>query len=276
VNCHDVAVATESGQMRARRRQRRVLFDEIADRYQASRRGYPPQLVDFVVDTAGLRSGAAVLEVGCGTGQLTELLAGHDLAVTAIDIGAAMVEAARQRVGSSQVSFQAVSFEALAAPDACFDLIVSASAFHWVDPEVKFAKSARLLKPGGWLALLATGEEYDNPLATALREMWMARRDDPGPWVWHGTLPDLDLAGAADFFGPPVQRSHSQRVALPAEMVIGVEATRSTFLSWPEQIRQDFIAELRHRLGPGDDVPLTQQTSLAMVQVGKGRRKPQE
>jgi hypothetical protein len=59
-------------------------------------------------------------------------------------------------------------------------------------------------------------------------------------------------------------------------MVIGVETTRSTFLSWPEQVRQDFIAELRQSLEPGDDVPLTQQTSLAMVQVGKGPHKPPE
>jgi SAM-dependent methyltransferase len=34
-----------------------------------------------------------------------------------------------------------------------FDLVISSAAFHWIDPEVAFGKSARLLRPGGWLAL---------------------------------------------------------------------------------------------------------------------------
>jgi hypothetical protein len=45
------------------------------------------------------------------------------------------------------------------AADASFDLVVSATAFHWVDPEVKYDKAARRLGRGGWLALLATGEK---------------------------------------------------------------------------------------------------------------------
>ena len=253
--------------MRARRHQRRVLFDGAADLYQAYRRGYPPQLVSFVVETAGLGPGGAVLEVGCGTGQLTGSLARHGLAVTAVDIGVSMIEAARRRVHSSRVSFEAVSFEAFVAQDACFELIVSASAFHWVDPEVQFAKSARLLKPGGWLALMATGESYEDPLGTVLRELWTARGDDAGAWTWHGALPEIDIAGAAGLFGPPLERSDSQRIALPAETVIGVETTRATFLSWPERVQQDFVLELRDRLKPGEEVHVTQQTSLAMAQV---------
>jgi ubiquinone/menaquinone biosynthesis C-methylase UbiE len=94
-----------------------------------------------VVDPAGLGPGSTVLEVGCGTGQLTEQLAAHDLAATAIDIGATMIAAARRRAGSSLVSFEAVSFEAFGAPDACFDLIAFATAFRWIGSEVKFAKA---------------------------------------------------------------------------------------------------------------------------------------
>lgn len=90
-----------------------------------------------------------VLEVGCGTGQLTERLAGFGFSLTAIDIGPSMIATARRRLDGSAVSFQVASFEDFAAADACFDLIVSGTAFHRVDPEVKFCKSARLLRPGG-------------------------------------------------------------------------------------------------------------------------------
>ena len=60
-----------------------------------------------------------MLEVGCGTGQLTEQLAPHGFDLTAIDIGASMIAAARRRLGGRAVSFQVVSFEDLGArPDA--------------------------------------------------------------------------------------------------------------------------------------------------------------
>lgn len=256
--------------MRARRRSQRELFDEVADRYQATRRGYPSELVRFIVETARLEPGSAVLEVGCGTGQLTDQLAAYGLAVTAIDIGNSMIAAARQRVSSPLVSFQSVSFEAFAAPDAAFDAIVSATAFHWIDPEVKFAQSARLLKAGGWLALIATGESYDDPLGAALEEMWTARCNDAGVWDANSKPTATDLSGATGLFGPPVEGSHCARIVLPTETVLGVETTRATFLSWPDHVRQGFIGDLRRYLQTYADVPLTQRTWLAMAQVRRG------
>ena len=260
-------MAAETGEMRARRRHRRALFDGVADRYRASRRGYPPASVRFIIDTARLGPGSAVLEVGCGTGQLTGQLAAHGLAVTAIDIGAAMITAARQHLGGSPVSLEVVSFEELDAPEGSFDLIVSATAFHWLDPDVKFAKAARLLKAGGWLALLDTEERYDDPLGADLRDMWAARTGHGDVRAGQRRPPAADLTGAAGLFGPAIERSHSQRIVLWAETVIGVETTRATFLSWPEHTRQDFAGDLRRHLRHCADVHLTQQTSLAMAQV---------
>jgi SAM-dependent methyltransferase len=150
--CQAVALGAETEQERGRRHYQRTLFDRVAQLYAASRRGYPAELVDFVVTTAGLRVGSTVLEVGCGPGQLTERLAGYGFNVTAIDIGPSMIAAARRRLADSAVSFQVTSFEDFAAAEASFDLICSGTAFHWVDPEVKFSKPARLLRPGGrWL-----------------------------------------------------------------------------------------------------------------------------
>ena len=79
-----------------------------------------------------------------------------------------MVAAARRRLPGSAVSFQVASFEDFAAADGSVDLIVSGTAFHWIDPEVRFRKPARLLHPGGRLALLETGERYDDPFGAAV------------------------------------------------------------------------------------------------------------
>src|SRR5258708_36762720 len=94
-----------------------------------------------------------------------------------------MIAAARHRLGGSAASFRVAAFEDFAGAEASFDLIFSGAPFHWVDPEVKFAKSAGLLRPGGWLALLDTEEHYDDPFGAALLGMWTARADDDGAWV---------------------------------------------------------------------------------------------
>ena len=151
-----MTTGAEPERERNKRHRQRALFDDIAERYEASRPGYPVQVVEFVTATAGLGPGAAVLEVGCGTGQLTERLARSGFRLTAIDIGPSMIAAARRRLAGAEVCFQVTSFEDLAAADAAFGLVISSAAFHWIDPEVAFSKSARLLRPGGWLALLGT------------------------------------------------------------------------------------------------------------------------
>jgi SAM-dependent methyltransferase len=115
---------------------------------------------------AAIGPGAAVLEIGCGTGQLTRKLAGRALSLTAIDIGVAMVAAAQRNITDPTARLQVASFEDL-ADTGPFDLIVAATAFHWVDPGVGLAKAARLLRPGGWLALLTTGERSPEPLGRA-------------------------------------------------------------------------------------------------------------
>jgi SAM-dependent methyltransferase len=136
-----VAAGNESQQGRNKRRHQRTLFDGIAERYEAFRPGYPEQILEFVATTAGLGPGAAVLEVGCGTGQLTEWLAGAGFRLTAIDIGRSMVAAAQRRLDGAGVCFQVTSFEDLAAADASFALVISGAAFHWIDPEIAFSKS---------------------------------------------------------------------------------------------------------------------------------------
>ena len=223
----------ETEEHRSERHHRRALFDGAAQLYEATRRGYPAGLVEFVMTTAALRVGGTVLEVGCGTGQLTERLAGRGFPVTAIDIGPSMIAAAQRRLAGSAVSFQVVSFEDLAAAEASFNLIASGTAFHWVDPEVKFSKSARLLRPGGWLALLATEEHYDDPLGTALQGMWAARSDFGKGWPRPS---DAEAIAGSGLFEEPIERADAQRLVLPADVVIGVENTRAIVLSWPEDV----------------------------------------
>jgi SAM-dependent methyltransferase len=181
---------TEGETERDWRRHQRGLFDGVARLYAATRPGYPQELADFAVTTAGAGPGSAVLEVGCGTGQLTERLARLRCALTAIDVGASMTEVARERVtGGGDVAFLAVSFEELDAGEASFEA--------------------------------------------------------------------------------PVHRAFTQRLTRSAEDVVGVENTRATSLSWPDDVRRGFTAELRQRLGSQAEVGLTLEAAVTMARVRK-------
>jgi len=143
-----------------------TVFDEVADEYDRTRPVYPDALVDRACEVAGLGPGDPVLEIGCGTGQLTRSLIGRGLRVTAVEPGGNLMRLAGQNLagagagpdsgsGSGSVEFVNARFEDAALPGGYFRAAFSASALHWVDPAVGWRKIAGVLAAGGTLALLS-------------------------------------------------------------------------------------------------------------------------
>jgi ubiquinone/menaquinone biosynthesis C-methylase UbiE len=131
------------------------VFDEIADEYDRRRPAYPDELIDQACRVAGIGSGDHVLEVGCGSGQLTRGLVARGLRVTALEPGKNLVALARRNLaGAGEVEFVNAQFEDAFLPRKQFQAVFSASAFHWVDPKVSWQKAADVLVPGGTLALV--------------------------------------------------------------------------------------------------------------------------
>jgi Methylase involved in ubiquinone/menaquinone biosynthesis len=131
------------------------VFDEIAAEYDRHRPTYPDELVDQACQVAGIGSGDHVLEVGCGSGQLTRGLVARGLHVTALEPGKSLIALARQNLeGAGEVEFVNAQFEDALLPREQFQAVFSASAFHWVDPKVSWQKAADVLVPGGTLALV--------------------------------------------------------------------------------------------------------------------------
>jgi ubiquinone/menaquinone biosynthesis C-methylase UbiE len=131
------------------------VFDGIAAEYDRHRPGYPDELVDQACQVAGIGSGDRVLEVGCGSGQLTRALLARGLHVTAVEPGKSLIALARQNLkGAGAVEFVNAPFEEAELPREHFQTVFCASAFHWVDPKVSWQKAADVLVPGGTLALV--------------------------------------------------------------------------------------------------------------------------
>jgi ubiquinone/menaquinone biosynthesis C-methylase UbiE len=132
------------------------VFDELAAEYDRHRPTYPDELVDQACQVAGIASGDEVLEVGCGSGQLTRNLVARGLHVTALEPGKSLITLARKNLeGAGAVEFVSAQFEDALLPREQFQAVFSASAFHWVDPKVSWQKAADVLVPGGTLALVS-------------------------------------------------------------------------------------------------------------------------
>jgi ubiquinone/menaquinone biosynthesis C-methylase UbiE len=137
-------------------RQYGKVFDEVAAEYDRNRPMYPDELVDRACQMAGLGAGDRVLEIGCGTGQLTRSLLTRGLHVTALEPGQNLIALAGQNLeGAGAVEFVNARFEDASLPHEHFAAVFSASALHWVDPEVSWRKIADVLVPGGTLALIS-------------------------------------------------------------------------------------------------------------------------
>lgn len=121
-------------------------FGAVADLYAASRPGYPADAVRWV---AAPRT-RDVLDLGAGTGKLTEVLVDAGYAVTAVEPLPQMLD--RLRIGG--VRCVAGRAERIPLRDRSFDAVFAGQAFHWFQPDQALPEIARVLRPGGRLGLL--------------------------------------------------------------------------------------------------------------------------
>jgi SAM-dependent methyltransferase len=274
------------------------VFDAIADEYDRHRPAYPDALVGWACGSAGLGPGEPVLEVGCGTGQLTRSLLARGLRVTAIEPGENLIARAQIGLqGAGDVRFVNARLEQAPVPRSRYRGVFSASAIHWVDPDVSWQKLADALTDGGTLALLSyfgVQDPYSEEDQQALRAVlagiapeieadWPTYRDLHAMiagaserranvskvWAWLGGY-DIARSEAAQLF------DDVQLAVLPRRSehtAAGVNALLATMSFWtrlsPGQ-RDTLVAEneaIYRRLGR----PIRSSTMACLVSA---RRRP--
>ncbi len=124
-------------------------FDPPA--YHRARPEYPDWVYATLCERCGLAPGAAVFEIGAGTGTATRRLLELGAApLVAVEPDARLATFLRESNPDAALSVLTSPFEDAVLEEARFDLGVSATAFHWLDEESALTKIARLLRPGGW------------------------------------------------------------------------------------------------------------------------------
>jgi SAM-dependent methyltransferase len=135
--------------------QRRTWYSDAASAYIQARPHYPPQIIDSVVKLAQLAGDSLVLELGSGPGIATVPLAKLGLSVVCLEPSLAACTIAQEScLEYPQVEVVNTTFEEWELEPGKFDVVVAATSFHWISPEVRHSKSAIALKDQGYLILL--------------------------------------------------------------------------------------------------------------------------
>jgi SAM-dependent methyltransferase len=178
------------------------VFNEVAVEYDRNRPTYPGALVDRACEVADIRDGDRVLEIGCGTGQLTRSLLARGLHVTALEPGDQLIRVAEESLkDAGDVDFVHARLEDMQLPREGYEAVFSASAIHWVDPDLSWRKLADALAPNGTLALIQyfglrehrSADDQQALLSALRRHAW----DIAATWPTYRDL-DCTVAGVRE------------------------------------------------------------------------------
>jgi trans-aconitate methyltransferase len=131
----------------------RETFDEVAQLYDEMRPSYPEAVFEDVAALVDRRDDPRLLEIGCGTGHATRAFAGRGFRIHCVELGEKLAQVARRSLaGLERVTIEVANFDTWTAGGR-FDLVYSASAFHWLNRETREERIAALLNDGGALGV---------------------------------------------------------------------------------------------------------------------------
>jgi SAM-dependent methyltransferase len=226
----------------------RATFDSVAQLYDRVRPGYPAALFGDVVALSAIPPAGRILEVGCGTGQATLPFARRGYQIQCVELGAGLAAVAQQNLAPfPNATVHLGAFESWPLPEEPFDLLISATAFHWIDPAMRYGRAAQALKPGGSIALfwnqhvkIATDDGFFDDVQVVYE------RETPNKGEMFIRLPTAEELGepvkaeidASGLFGEVVVRKYLWEQIYDAATYIDVLGTYSDHLDQPAAERE--------------------------------------
>jgi ubiquinone/menaquinone biosynthesis C-methylase UbiE len=243
-------------------------FSGFAGDYARFRPSYAPAAIDAVLE--GLAPPVRVLDVGCGTGISTRLLAARGARVVGIDPSNDMLDEARRAPpveGEGAIEYRLGTAESTGLPDASRDLVVCAQAFHWFDPVRALKELHRVLLRDGRLALVWNTRDEDDAFTAeydAVVRRAQAAAKEAGRKVEVTREADPTLGG---WFTDARVRSFPNPHPMDLGALLGRAASASYF---PKvgPLRDELEAALRaafERHAQGGVVTLAQRTEVTLA-----------
>ncbi len=252
-------------------------FSKVIKDYDSARPGYPQELYDTVIEFAGIGKGADVLEVGAGTGQATDLFLQGEFRFNLLEVSEEQVSFLKQKYGNKpKVTVKKDYFEEYDA-EKKYDLIYSATAFHWVDSWIGYPKAWKMLKPGGTLAVfwhMSSVTYYEGGIfdgLNALKKKYLSEEslgfDEEGILkVKERRIAQIQAGGC---FSAPEIFEYRWIDTYDADRYVTLLNTYSGTQTLPEGKRQQYLEEVRdYIIENGGKVDLPQHVMLYLVRKG--------
>jgi SAM-dependent methyltransferase len=262
----------------------RRTFDGVAGSYHRARPDYPAELFDDLLEVtgvageAGVAAGSRLLEVGCATGKATLPLARRGFRITCVELGADLAAAARANLAGFGVEVVEGAFEDWRpGPRERFDVVYAATAWHWLDPAVRFTRAWEALRPGGHLAIWSAEHVFPEGGDPFFREIQQVY-DEIGEGLPPGTsqprpgeLRDYaEEITASGLFDPVYIRHFDWERRYGAEEYIDLLSTFSGHIAMDDWQRDRLYSEIRGRLARRPDQTLRRHWG-AVLRIARRR-----
>ena len=251
-------------------REQRLVFGEVAERYDRARPSYPSELVADVAEILQLPARARVLEVGAGTGKATGLWANAGYDLVCLEPSEEMAAIARRNFADrDNVTIETVGLEDWPLEREAFDLVAAAQSWHWVDPEVAPMKVHDALRPTGGIALLWNWErERPTNLDVVFDEVYQRVAPEMVKEPLKARVGDGFRAQLADspLFGDVTIRTYPWDKTYTAETYVDLLGTHSDHRMLVEERRRelhDGIAAVIEGLGGTVTIGYTTEVFVA-------------
>jgi SAM-dependent methyltransferase len=249
-------------------------FDAAAAAYAAGRPGYPREAVELLAERLDVRPGRRILDLGAGTGKLTQELLARGAEVVAVEPMTGMRDQLRRSVPRDRLEILDGTAEALPLPDGSVDGATVAQAFHWFDGLAALAELQRVLRADAWLAVVFNRRDLRTPVQAAIDDLLVSYRGDTPSWATHGWD---DALTATDRFAqrelatfPWVQHLSLEGLVARVSSISFVSKLDATVRDRVLAAVRDLHARSRPSDGDATTVPLHYVTEVRLLQ----RRAP--
>jgi SAM-dependent methyltransferase len=251
-------------------REQRLVFGEVAERYDRARPTYPAKLVGDVAEILGLPARARVLEVGTGTGKATPLWADAGYEVVCLEPSEEMAAIARRNFSErGNVTVETTGFEDWELEPEGFDLVTAAQAWHWVPEDVGLPKAHDALRPTGGVALFWNWErERPTNIDVVFDDVYQRFAPDLVKEPLKQRVGEVmrERLTASPLFGDVVVRRYPWEKLYTAETYVDLLGTHSDHRMLPDDARtrlHDGVAEVIDGLGGTVTIGYTTEVLVA-------------
>ena len=230
-------------------------FDTVASTYEKFRPGYPDELYKMMFDYVTLNDSCYAAEVGIGGGQATLPILKTGCHLTAVEYGEELAKLCKEKFKEYH-NFSVITnkFEDVNFADDTYDLVYSASAFHWIPESIGYTKVFSMLKSGGAFARFANhpyrdkgnlplSEEMDRIYAEYYYKFYNKKQEVPKEYSEEQAIQRAKIAESYGFVDIKHALFHRTRTFLANEYIT-LLGTYSDHIAIEEGIRREFFSKL--------------------------------